>query len=180
LVSADVVSEIVEAFRSADYFSLKNKYMWGATDLPTYTTSISIGGKTKEVVDYAGQQVGMPESVSRLEETIDRLSGVERWTKGNAETVELTRFLLEHGADPFAKTDHGQTALDWAKQMNRKAQRRVARSCHGKEETIRSRGMYVVASLCFLHDFMRALVIRSAMNLDWRRRSPSVHSGNSI
>jgi len=40
----------------------------------------------------------------------------------NAETVELTRFLLEHGADPFAKTDHGQTALDWAKQMNREEQ----------------------------------------------------------
>jgi ankyrin repeat protein len=87
LVSGDVVSEMVGAFRSADYFSLKNKYMWGATDLPTYTTSISIDGKTKEVVDYAGQQVGMPESVSKLEETIDRLSGVERWTKGNGETV---------------------------------------------------------------------------------------------
>jgi ankyrin repeat protein len=86
-VSRDVVSEMVEAFRSVDYFSLKNKYMWGATDLPTYKTSISIDGKTKEVVDYAGQKVGMPESVTRLEETIDRLSGVERWTKGNGETV---------------------------------------------------------------------------------------------
>jgi ankyrin repeat protein len=78
---------MVEAFRAADYFSLKSKYMWGATDLPTYKTSISIDGRTKEVVDYAGQQVGMPESVSKLEETIDRLSGVERWTKGNGETV---------------------------------------------------------------------------------------------
>lgn len=86
-VSHDVVSEMVEAFRSVDYFSLKGKYMWGATDLPLYKTSISIDGKTKEVFDYAGQQVGMPESVSKLEETIDRLSGVERWTKGNGETV---------------------------------------------------------------------------------------------
>lgn len=40
----------------------------------------------------------------------------------NAGTVELTRFLLEHGADPFVKTDRGETALDWAKQMNRKDQ----------------------------------------------------------
>ena len=40
----------------------------------------------------------------------------------NAGTVELTRFLLEHGADPFAKTDQGETALDWAKKMNRKDQ----------------------------------------------------------
>ena len=29
----------------------------------------------------------MPESVSKLEESIDRFAGVERWTKGNAETV---------------------------------------------------------------------------------------------
>lgn len=86
-ISGDAISAIVEAFRVADFFSLKDKYIWGATDLPTYTTSISIDGRTKEVVDYAGEHVGMPESVSKLEEAIDRLSGVERWTKGNSETV---------------------------------------------------------------------------------------------
>lgn len=91
-VSSDVVAEMVEAFRAADYFSLQDKYMWGATDLPTYTTSISIDGKTKEVVDYAGEHVGMPASVTTLEKALDRLSGVERWTKGNGETVAaLTR-----------------------------------------------------------------------------------------
>jgi ankyrin repeat protein len=86
-VSGDAVSELVEAFRAANYFSLKDRYMLGATDLPTYTTSLSIDGRTKEVIDYAGENVGMPESVSKLEEEIDRLSGVERWTKGNSETV---------------------------------------------------------------------------------------------
>ncbi len=86
-ISSDAVSKIIEAFRAADYFSLDDKYIWGATDLPTYTTSISIDGKTKQVVDYAGEKVGMPRVVSELETTIDRLSGVERWTKGNAETV---------------------------------------------------------------------------------------------
>jgi ankyrin repeat protein len=40
----------------------------------------------------------------------------------NAGTLELTRFLLQHGADPFAKDNRGETALDWAKQMNRKEQ----------------------------------------------------------
>lgn len=86
-ISSDAVSQLVDAFRAADYFSLRDRYMWGATDLPTYTTSISIDGKTKQVVDYAGEHAGMPPSVSKLEETIDRLSGVERWTKGNSETV---------------------------------------------------------------------------------------------
>ncbi len=86
-VSRDAVLQMVESFRAADYFSLKDKYMWGVTDNPAYTTSISVDGKTKQVVDYVGEQVGMPESVSKLEESIDRLAGVERWTKGNAETV---------------------------------------------------------------------------------------------
>src|SRR5262249_15838512 len=53
-VSNNAVSEMVEAFRAADYFSLRDKYRWGATDLPTYTTSISIDGKAKQVIDYAG------------------------------------------------------------------------------------------------------------------------------
>ena len=86
-ISGNAVSAMVEAFRAADYFSLKDKYMLGGSDLPTYKTSISIDGRTKEVIDYAGEKVGMPESVSKLEEAIDRLSGVERWTKGNSETV---------------------------------------------------------------------------------------------
>jgi ankyrin repeat protein len=86
-ISGDGVSKIVEAFRTADYFSLKDKYIWGATDLPTYKTSISIDGRMKEVVDYGGQHVGMPENVSSLEEAIDLFSGVERWTKGNSQTV---------------------------------------------------------------------------------------------
>lgn len=86
-VSKDAVAEMVEAFRGADYFSLQDKYMFAVTDNPTYTTSIAIDGKTKQVVDYVGERAGMPESVSRLESAIDRLSGVERWTKGNAETV---------------------------------------------------------------------------------------------
>ncbi|HLJ88756.1 MAG TPA: ankyrin repeat domain-containing protein [Candidatus Angelobacter sp.] len=86
-ISRDTVSEMVEVFRVADYFSLKDKYIWAATDLPTYTTSISIDSRAKEITDYAGEHVGMPESVSKLEDAIDRLSGVERWTKGNSETV---------------------------------------------------------------------------------------------
>jgi ankyrin repeat protein len=86
-ISRNTVLQLVEAFRATDYFSLKDEYIWGATDLPTYTTSISLDGKAKRVVDYAGLKVGMPEKVSRLEQIVDSLSGVERWTKGNSETV---------------------------------------------------------------------------------------------
>ena len=47
--------------------SLHDKYIWGATNLPAYTTSIAIDRKTKRIVDYAGEQVVMPEAVSKLE-----------------------------------------------------------------------------------------------------------------
>lgn len=86
-ISSDVVSQMVEAFRAADYFSLKDKYIFGPPDLPTYKTSISFDGRTKEVTDYDGEEGGMPKSVSDLEDTIDHLSGVERWTKGDSDTV---------------------------------------------------------------------------------------------
>jgi ankyrin repeat protein len=71
-----------------DYYSFEDEYVWPATDLPTYETSIEIDGKLKKVKDYAGEQVGMPLSVSKLEAEIDRLVDTERWTKGNENTVK--------------------------------------------------------------------------------------------
>ena len=87
-ISKDTVAELVDAFRNANYYSLKNEYVWPATDLPTYETSIEIDGKLKEVKDYAGEQVGMPVSVSKLEAEIDRLADTESWIKGNENTVK--------------------------------------------------------------------------------------------
>src|SRR5438445_1297015 len=87
-VSKETVSELVDAFRNVDYYSLEDEYVWPATDLSTYETSIEIDGKLKKVRDYAGEQVGMPLSVSKLEAEIDRLADTERWTKGNENTVK--------------------------------------------------------------------------------------------
>lgn len=86
-VSKETVSELLDAFRNVDYYSLRDEYVWPATDLPTYETSIEIDGKLKKVKDYAGEQVGMPLSISKLETEIDRLVDTERWTKGNGNTV---------------------------------------------------------------------------------------------
>jgi ankyrin repeat protein len=79
---------LVDAFRAADYYSLQDEYVWPATDLPTHETSIQIDGKLKKVKDYAGEQVGMPRSVSKLEAEIDQLADTERWTKGNENTAK--------------------------------------------------------------------------------------------
>jgi hypothetical protein len=87
-VPTETVAELVDAFRAADYYSLQDEYVWPATDLPTHETSIQIDGKLKKVKDYAGEQVGMPRSVSKLEAEIDQLADTERWTKGNENTAK--------------------------------------------------------------------------------------------
>jgi hypothetical protein len=87
-VSRDAVLQMVDAFRKADFFSLKDTYMLGATDLPTYIISITIDGRTKSVTDYEGEQVGMPHAVTELEEMIDKVANTAKWTRGNGETVQ--------------------------------------------------------------------------------------------
>jgi ankyrin repeat protein len=93
-VSQDVVSQMVEAFHKADYFSLDNEYYYGVTDCPTYVTSISFDGQSKSVVDYVGEEVGMPYAAAELEMAIDRLAGTERWITGSAQTV--SSMMAEH------------------------------------------------------------------------------------
>lgn len=72
-IPKETVLEIVNAFQQADYFSLRDRYVAGITDNPTYTTSISFDGRTKEVVDYVGASAGMPDSVTTLEDAIDKI-----------------------------------------------------------------------------------------------------------
>jgi hypothetical protein len=45
-ISHESLAELVDAFRKADFFSLHDEYVWGATDLPTYEISIEIEGRS--------------------------------------------------------------------------------------------------------------------------------------
>lgn len=74
-ISRGSLRKLVDTFRRADYFSLASGYASGVTDMPTCVTSISFDGVSKSVLDYVGRDVGMPEAVSEVELTIDRLSG---------------------------------------------------------------------------------------------------------
>jgi ankyrin repeat protein len=88
------VLELLNIFRAADYFSLDDEYRMSVTDNPTYITSIQIDGRRKQVKDYVGLEIGMPQAVSDLENEIDRLSGSERWVRGNQDT--LSALNAEH------------------------------------------------------------------------------------
>jgi hypothetical protein len=49
--------------------------------LPTYVTSISIGGRYMSVADYGGWQVGMPAALRDVEEATDEAAGTREWLK---------------------------------------------------------------------------------------------------
>ena len=72
-ISEDKVKELTAAFERTKYFLLKDEYKsdengmsW--TDLPTTTTSISLNGKQKKVVNY----YCAPKELNDLENLIDR------------------------------------------------------------------------------------------------------------
>ena len=71
-VSRRQVAALLEKFRQADYFSLKDSYAFPATDMETVKTSVTIDGKTKSVTDYGGLEVGMPEVVLSVEDAMDQ------------------------------------------------------------------------------------------------------------
>jgi len=80
------VEQLVARFRKAEFFWLLDGYNWGGVDNATQAISIAFDGRFKEVFDSNGESVGLPTAVRELEDEIDQLAGVERWTKGNSET----------------------------------------------------------------------------------------------
>ena len=108
-ISPADLRELVEAFRSSHYLLLSNKYIAGITDGPTYSTSITLDGLHKSVVDYLGEKAWppMPPKLSKLEETIDRLAGSKKWVCGNNDSVPS---LLEEGWD-FKSQDIAHTSV---------------------------------------------------------------------
>jgi hypothetical protein len=82
-LTQDELRQLVSLFRTADFYSLRDTYRCSVTDNPTYTTSISINGRTKTVLDYVGREIGMPQAVTDLEDAIDRMAGTAKWVKGN-------------------------------------------------------------------------------------------------
>jgi len=87
----EAVEQLLDAFQTAHYMTLKDRYTWNVTDQPTFKVRLSADGRSKEIVDYGGERVGMPKSVSVLEEAIDRLSDSARWTKGDGATVDALK-----------------------------------------------------------------------------------------
>jgi hypothetical protein len=88
-ISADAVRALVQQFRDAGFFGLKDEYRYNATDSPTYVVAIDTGHGSKRIVDYIGDRAGMPASVTALEDAIDEAAGTKRWIEGTEEGISV-------------------------------------------------------------------------------------------
>ncbi len=73
-ISLAAVASLLDKFRAADFWSLRPQYVARMTDNSHYRVTLTIGGQTKSVIDYVGREVGMPASVTELEDEIDRVA----------------------------------------------------------------------------------------------------------
>ena len=85
-ISEEQLLALVAAFQEADFFSLKNSYEAGATDLSTTTTILTMNGESKTVFNYGvgcENELGpAPQKLCDLETFIDETVNVSRWVEG--------------------------------------------------------------------------------------------------
>jgi hypothetical protein len=107
-VKPEIVAGLVQKFRGAHFFHLKNEYRRKPLDGPTYILTIDTGHGKKTVVDYGGDEVGMPKAVKRLEDDVDKVAGTDRWVRGG---VGLIAWLEKRKFD-FHSPEAAELAAD--------------------------------------------------------------------
>ena len=85
-VDPAAVRKLVAEFKAAHFFELKDEYRGNVTDLPTVRLTLTIGDKTKTVIDYAGEMAGMPKVVRKLELAVDEVGQTEQFVRAPAKT----------------------------------------------------------------------------------------------
>lgn len=78
-IDPKVVTALLDRAKAAGFFDLRDVYRADVTDGPTFTITITHGGRIKRVEDYNGELVGMPYEVTLLEQAIDRAARTARW-----------------------------------------------------------------------------------------------------
>lgn len=90
-IDPSVVRELAKKFVAADFYSMDEHYSASVTDCPTYILSIDIDGKKKQVLDYMGSWVGMPQVIRELEDEVDEVARTDRWVKGGDGLISALR-----------------------------------------------------------------------------------------
>jgi len=85
-IPVERVDSLLAELRDSGYFEFADAYEPGldtcgptATDLPSATSAVVMGGKRKEIRHYYGCSAA-PQELVRLERRIDEVAGSARWT----------------------------------------------------------------------------------------------------
>ncbi len=78
-ISKDKLKQLIEAFKQAKFFELKDDYITEncATDNPTVRTTLFINDKVKKIEHDLGCKA--PQELTDLEDKIDEIVGTKRW-----------------------------------------------------------------------------------------------------
>lgn len=126
------VDDLVDKFRRANFFALKDEYVAQITDNPTYVLEIDTGHGRKRVLDYVGREAGMPKVVTQLQDAVDQVAQTGRWVKGDDGLIDaLQRESFDFRSDAAARmllaaAEHGsdRTLLEFIRRgapLERKA-----------------------------------------------------------
>lgn len=78
-ISVQAVAELVTLLEDADFFNLRKEYVGGVSDQPTFHLTVQMNGKSKTVLNYAGELDHMPSVVTKIEEAIDQTAETSTW-----------------------------------------------------------------------------------------------------
>ena len=103
-ISPGETAALVERFRSTGIWGMRDHYVWGATDQATYKLRVTMGNQSHSILDYSGERVGMPPSITMAENDVDRVSGVNGLVTLNGDGLRILEsehfdFTSPRGAD---------------------------------------------------------------------------------
>jgi hypothetical protein len=90
-IDAAKVTALLERFRAANFFGLRDSYSAYVTDVPTYEISVRVGDRAKVIGDRFGERAGMPTAITELEEAVDLAADSARWVTSSPATLEAMR-----------------------------------------------------------------------------------------
>ncbi|SPE32868.1 exported hypothetical protein [Acidobacteriia bacterium SbA2] len=168
-IEPEAAARLLERFRTADFFGLKDEYRAGVTDNPTYCLQLAIGPRKKTIIDYVGSWVGMPESVSELEDAVDETAGTDRWVSGGPQTLAAMR---EAGIEPSSQAA-GEILLHAVKEGKAEAVRTLLAAgapVRTKNANGGNRSLLTIASFIrdreSQHEVFRALLLSAEVRED--------------
>ena len=100
-ISVRTVAQLARFLDEAHFFDLRDRYIGRVSDQATYFVSVQMNGRSKTVLNYAGEFADMPSVVTEIEEAIDQAAETSTWVgKGGGYDHDISRPICENRPVP--------------------------------------------------------------------------------